>query len=787
MTLTAQADVVDEPDRIRHPWGARTAFRADEQWPQRVDMQLADGIDESQVDRWAVSASLLHSNGDAMDIAVKDDRIVGVRGRAGDRVNRGRLDVKDLFAWQANNSADRLTLPMIRRDGGLEVASWDEAMALVVDRTRGILEEEGPSGLGFYTSGQLFCEEYYTLALIARAGLGTDHLDGNTRLCTATAAEALKESFGSDGQPASYSDVDHAEVIALFGHNVAETQPVLWMRMLDRLESDDPPRLLVVDPRRTPVAERATVHLRPRPGTNLALMNGLLHGLIAGGLVDLDFVERCTQGYDALVAMVETCTPACTEEICGIPAAEIDAAVQLLGSTDRLLATVLQGFYQSHQATAASVAVNNLVLLRGAIGRPGAGVMQMNGQPTAQNTRECGANGDLPGFRNWENTDHVEELARLWNVDPLQIPHYAPPTHAMQIFRYAEQGSIKLLWVSATNPAVSMPELSRIRRLLGQDQLFLVVQDLYLTETALLADVVLPGATWGEKTGVFTNADRTVHLSEQAVAPPGEARSDLDIFLDFAARMDFRDRDGRPLITWDDAESAFEAWKRCSVGRPCDYSALTYELLRQGGVQWPCTEQAPTGTERLYTTGVFPTDPAVCESYGRDLVTGAGVDETTYRAQNPAGRALLKGCEYRPPAEVPDNDFPLELITGRTIYHFHTRTKTGRTPELEAAAPEMWAELSADDAAGLGFGEGDPVEVVSARGRVRATLRLRPHRAGTVFLPFHYGYWDTGIALGPEKGQVGRAANELTATAWDPVSKQPLVKSGTCRIEAVAS
>ena len=229
----------------------------------------------------------------------------------------------------------------------------------------------------------------------------------------------------------------------------------------------------------------------------------------------------------------------------------------------------------------------------------------MNGQPTAQNTRETGADGDLPGFRNWDNQTHIQQLAELWNVDPIVIPHWAPPTHAMQIWRYAEQGSIGLLWISCTNPAVSLPQLPRIRQILAKEDLFVVVQDAFLTETARFADVVLPAAIWGEKTGTFTNVDRTVHLSDKAVEPPGEARSDLDIFLDFARRMAFTDKDGAPLITWHDAETAFEAWKACSAGRPCDYSGMTYALLRGGsGIQWPCTPEAPEGTEHIYRDGI---------------------------------------------------------------------------------------------------------------------------------------------------------------------------------------
>ncbi|WP_198020149.1 molybdopterin-dependent oxidoreductase [Nocardioides sp. J54] len=527
-------------DRIAEPWGSRTPYGPGEEWPVRVDTHLADGLQPDDVDRWVQSASILHSNGDAMDIAVRDGRIVGVRGRATDRINHGRLGPKDLFGWQANASEDRLARPLIRRGGELVETDWDTAMDAVAGRARQLLDERGPSSIGFYTSGQLFLEEYYTLGLIAHGGIGTNHVDGNTRLCTATAAAALKESFACDGQPGSYSDIDHADVLCLYGHNMAETQTVLWSRILDRLEGPEPPALVCVDPRRTPVAEHATVHLAPRPGTNVMLMNALLHELLENDWVDHEYVDAHAVGFAELQKMVAGTTVERAAEVCGVPAGDLREAARLIGSADRLVSTVLQGFYQSHQATAAAVQVNNVHIVRGMLGRPGCGLLQMNGQPTAQNTRECGADGDLAGFRNWSNDAHVQDLARVWNIDPMEIPHYTAPTHLMQIMRYVEDGSIRFLHVSGTNPAVSLPELGRIRSLLSQDRLFLVVQDLFLTETAQLADVVLPAATWGEKTGTFTNVDRTVHLSEKAVEPPGEARPDLDILVDLSRRLDLR-------------------------------------------------------------------------------------------------------------------------------------------------------------------------------------------------------------------------------------------------------
>jgi ferredoxin-nitrate reductase len=771
-------------DRIAAPWGPRTPYGPGSHWPVRADSFLDDAVRPEQVDRWVPSACVLCSNGCGLDIAVADGRMVGVRGRASDRVNHGRLGPKGLFGWQANQAADRLSRPLVREAGELVQADWDTAMARIVERSRHQLATLGPGSIGFYTSGQLFCEAYYTLGVIGKAGLGTPHMDGNTRLCTATAAQALKETFGTDGQPGSYTDIDHADTIFHYGHNVAEAQTVLWMRILDRRHGPNPPRLVVVDPRPTPAAREADLHLPIRPGTNLALLNGLLRELIVQGWIDRAFVDAHTVGFDQLRQTVMAYHPERVAGICDLPADQVRAAARILGTAERLVSTVLQGVYQSMGATAAACQVNNLHLLRGMIGRPGCGVFQMNGQPTAQNTRETGADGDLPGFRNWDNQEHVRELAELWNVEGIVIPHWAPPTHAMQIWRYAEQGSIGLLWVSATNPAVSLPELGRIRAILASEELFVVVQDAFLTETARYADVVLPTAIWGETTGTFTNADRTVHLSERAVDPPGEARSDLDIFLDYARRMDFRDRDGQPLIGWHDPESAFEAWKACSKGRPCDYSAMSYERLRgAGGIQWPCNDEHPDGTERLYTDWRFNTDPEVCEDYGHDLLTGAVATAAEYRASDPAGRAILKAADYQPPHEEPSDEYPLLFSTGRTLYHFHTRTKTARARQLDQAAPDAWVELSAADAARAGIGEGDLVRVESPRGQIEVRARITGIAAGTVFAPFHYGYFDT--PKGEPDGSP-RAANELTLTEWDPVSKQPNYKVCAVRVTKLA-
>ena len=367
----------------------------------------------------------------------------------------------------------------------------------------------------------------------------------------------------------------------------------------------------------------------------------------------------------------------------------------------------------------------------------------MNGQPTAQNTRETGANGDLPGFRNWENPTHIDELAGIWNVDPAVIPHWGPPTHALQIFRYCEIGSIRMLWIQATNPAVSLPNLGRVRSILQNPDLFIVVQDAFLTETTAFADVVLPAALWGEKTGTFTNADRTVHISHKAVEPPGEAHADFDIFLDFARRMDFRDKDGAPLIKWAIPEEAFEAWKQCSRGRPCDYTGLSYAKLSAGsGICWPCNAHYPDGEPRPYKTLHFPTDYAECESYGHDLVTG-GRDlvravprqEPRWPGNTQSGRVPIPGGGARPCLSVSADDRPSCL----SLPHAH---KDGRSKDLDDASPNDFVQIATEDAARLGIKDGSWIRLTSRRGSVETRAWMGEVALGELFAPFHFGYWD---------------------------------------------
>ncbi|KFA74389.1 hypothetical protein S40288_03982 [Stachybotrys chartarum IBT 40288] len=756
-------------DAIEDIWGARTPFV--HEWPTRVDHAY-----DEEPEKWVQSACVLCSNGCGLDIGVKDGRIVGVKGRETDRVNKGRLGPKGLNGWKAMYAKGRLTHPLIRKNGKLVQATWDEAMQLIADKAKELITHLTAHSIAFYTSGQLFLEEYYALAMVGKAGLNTLHMDGNTRLCTATAAAAMRESFGSDGQPGSYADIDVTECLFMVGHNVAATQTVLWSRILDRLDGPQPPKLIVVDPRLSETARRATVHLAPRIGTNLALLNGIQHVMFQNGWYNREYIDKHTVGFGELVEAVQKYTPNYVEEITGVPRQDIEEAARIVGTTKSLLSSALQGVYQSHQATASACQINNINLVRGLIGLPGSGVLQMNGQPTAQNNRETGCDGEFPGFRNHQNPKHMQELADIWNIDPIKLPHWNQPTHIMNLLNFIEQGSIRMFWISGTNPMVSLPHLERTRQILTSPELFVVVQDIYENETTAIADVVLPAAQWGEKTGCFTNADRTVHLSQKAVEPPGEAKPDLDIFLDFAQRMGFKDKDGEDLIPWSTPEQAFEAWKKLSEGRPCDYSGLSYEKLTGGsGLQWPVNEKYPAGKERLYDDGHFSTDVEECESFGHDLETGSPYSLDEYKAINPRGRAILKTCHYGPPPEEPNEEYPLRLSTGRKVHHFHTRTKTGRTA-LQNKDPEPEVRITQSDATKAAVSDGDMVIVRSRRGEAEMKVRVGGISEGQAFIPFHFGYFDS---------KTGRAtaANELTTVQWDPISKQPTFKAGAVRIE----
>jgi anaerobic selenocysteine-containing dehydrogenase len=737
----------------------------------RVDTNL--GI-EGQPDRWVPSACILCSNGCGLDIAVKDERIVGVRGRADHPVNFGHLGPKGEHAWVANHARRRGTTPMIRRRKGqpLQPVSWDEAMDFFVDRFRAAWAQ-GHENLACYNSGQLTIEEFYTLGKLWRGGLQSSNIDGNTRLCTATSATGLMANFGADGPVGSYVDIDQAHLLCLYGHNVAEVQTVLWERML-AAKAKNSGRIIVADPRKSPtVRQGADLHLQIRGGTNVALMNGIIHQLIARDWVDRGFVDAHTVGFEGMEAVTRAYPLERVAEICDVPREQLETAAEWIGTTPKMVSTVLQGFYQSVEATASSSLVNTVHLLTGAIGKPGAGPLLMAGQPSAMSNREAGADGSYPGYRNPGSEKQMRELCGLWNIDPDRF-HPEVPKDILLMMETAERGEIEFMWVIGTNPLVSLPDQNRTERILKK--LFVVVQDPFVdTESVELADIYFPAAMWGEKAGCVTNADRSVNLLAAAVRPPGEARPDFDIICDVARRLDFKDRRGQPFIAFRTPEDAFNEWRRVSAGRPCDYSGMTYDLLREmGAVRWPCNEAHPRGTERLYEDLKFWTGIDECESYGVDFLTGNKATRSDYVHIDPKGKAFLRPVEWRRQPNPVSEEFPFLLITGRVVYHFHTRTKTSRARALNDRAPHAYLEIHPHDAERLGIELGDLVEITSPHGRMEvAAMVVDTVRPGELFTPFHYGHG-------------AQAANQHTWYARDPVSKQPQLKSSPVAIRRLS-
>nr|WP_281281609.1 molybdopterin dinucleotide binding domain-containing protein [Paenibacillus oralis] len=497
--------------------------------------------------------------------------------------------------------------------------------------------------------------------------------------------------------------------------------------------------------------------------------------ILKNGWVDKIFIEKHTVGFQEMKESTNNWTPEKTSMTTGIPVDILLNAAHRLGKTPSLVTTTLQGVYQSADATTACVAINNMHLIRGLIGKPGCGPFHMAGQPSSSANRTVGGVGTFPAHRNPANPSHIKEIARLWNVDEAKLP-VGPEKGIEEQIDLMEMGRIGFFWNIGTNPMVSLPNRRRARA--AFEKTFVVVQDPFLTETATVADVLLPAALWGEKEGVMENADRTINLLRKAVNPPGGIRTDFEILLDFANRMGLKDRDGHPLIAYKTTEECFEEWKKVSQGRPCDMTGITYEKLeRCNGLRWPVNDEHPEGTTRLYTDFKFPTETEYTQSFTKHQFTGRPLTKKEYEKKNPNGRAILYPITYLPPAESPTEKYPMWLTTGRLVWHWHTRTKTARSPFLHIAAPRGYVEINEVDAQLLSLVPGELVRISSPRGWIEVPARIgNVAQKGLVFVPFHFGSWE------------GReAANELTADFTDPLSKQPSFKQSACKIEKMRS
>ncbi len=678
------------------------------------------------------------------------DRITGVRGDPEHPANFGRLCTKGSTLHLSASGEGRALFPELRhdRDQPRERASWRDALDYTAERFADIIRKHGPDAVAFYLSGQLLTEDYYVFNKLAKGLLGTNNVDTNSRLCMSSAVAGYKMTLGADAPPACYEDIDHAQCLLLAGSNTAFAHPIIFRRIEDARARNPDLKIIVVDPRRTDTAQMADLHLAIQPGTDVALFNGMLHIMLWEGLTDSDFIRSHTEGFDVLKETVREYTPRMVADVCGISEADLLTAAKWFGHGPTL-SMYCQGLNQSSSGTDKNAALINLHLATGQIGKPGAGPFSLTGQPNAMGGREVGGMANLlSAHRDLGNPEHRAEIARLWGVD--SVPEKAGKT-AVELFDGLKSGEIKAVWIACTNPAHSMPDLNSVQDALRNAE-FVVVQDaFYDTDTVQYADVLLPATTWGEKEGTVTNSERRITHVRPAVVPPGEARNDWEIAVDFARRIGKRlvgDRDAQALFPYQTSEAVFNEHRETTRGRDLDITGISYAMLDTSGPQqWPMPEGATTGHVRLYADGVF---------------------------QKPGGRAHFANTRYRPTAEKTDARYPLHLNTGRLRDQWHGMSRTGHVPQLFNHVEEPLLSMNVGDMARRNIASGDLVKVSSRRGslvlRAQASEEMLPTQT---YIPMHWS----------ARFMNGHGCNSLTIGASDPVSRQPEFKHAAIKVE----
>jgi predicted molibdopterin-dependent oxidoreductase YjgC len=704
---------------------------------QKNPIKIADkGVRE-----WRYATCGYCSTGCSIEVGLNaDGEPVASRGVADADVNRGKLCIKGIFEHELfRKTAGRGNRPLIResRHEAFRETGWKEAIDLTTDEIRRIQDRYGRDAFAIVSTGQIMTEEFYTLGKLARGVIGTNNYDGNTTLCMSSAVSGYKRSFGSDGPPGCYEDFEHTDCLLAFGSNLPEQHPIIYWRLQQVREQRSFP-LIVVDPRVTMFAQNADIHLPVAPGTDLVLLNALAHVILEEGLEDRGYIEAHTSGYDAFAELVEHYDPDTASGICRIDADTIRNVARLYGRAGAAMTIWTMGINQSTHGSDGVVAINNLNLITGNIGKPGGSSLSITGQCNAMGTREWSSCSGLPGYRALENEQDREDIAGFWGIDP----EFFPKKRGMfmtDILPAIETGEIRGLWLIATNPMTSMANTPRIRKMLEKLE-FLVVQDAYRdVETNEYSHVYLPAAVWAEKEGCFTNTERRVNLIRNVCEPHGDSKTDLWIFNETAKRFE----QGRKIRFPETPEGVFDELKQLSKGRMLDYSGMSYDRIeQQRGIQWPCNDEtSPGGSQRLYTDGVF---------------------------QYPDGRAKLIALPFVDNNERPDSDYPFWLNSGRVVEHFHTRTRTGKVGNANKFSPTPYMEMNPDAAAALGIGHGSYARLTSRRGdavvMVQCTQRV-PH--DMVFIPFHYHECVNRISLG----------------LLDPHSRQPAYKQCAVRIE----
>lgn len=667
----------------------------------------------------------------------------------GDRSHPSSLGQVCVKGATVSESLDRnrLKYPMMRDslDEPLRRVTWDEAFDRIVQHIQQVRTTQGADAICMYGSGQFQTEDYYTAQKLMKGCLGTNNFDANSRLCMSSAVAGYIQSFGSDGPPCCYEDLELTDCAFLIGTNTAECHPIVFNRLRKHHKKNRNVKMIVVDPRRTQTAEAADLHLAIRPGTDIDLMNGIAHLLLKWGFLDALFIDECTQGFAAFANIICHYPPERVAQTCGISEDDLQQAARCWAKAHRVLSLWSMGLNQSSEGTAKVRTLINLHLMTGQIGKPGAGPFSLTGQPNAMGGREAGGLAHiLPGYRVVKNPDHRAEVEQAWQLPPGSISP-TPGLAAWDMIRGLEQGTVSMLWIAATNPAVSMPDLERTKKALKRSPLT-VYQDAYFpTETAEYAHIVLPAAQWGEKTGTMTNSERVVTYCPAFRDPVGQAKADWEIFADVGRRLGFEQH-----FAFQTSDEVYDEFVQLTRGRPCDVTGLSHQNLQlKGPIQWPCSDsdwlqvcqEDKHPAKRLYTD---------------------------FRFHTPDGRARFAAYHSRGLAEPPDEDYPLVLTVGRLYGQWHTMTRTGRIEKTTKMHPEPFLEIHPKDAAKQGISDGMMVSVRSRRGLARFKAKVTQAIApGTVFAPMHWGF------LWAEQAE----ANALTHPECCPDSLQPELKA----------
>ncbi|SIQ95138.1 nitrate reductase [Aquipseudomonas alcaligenes] len=677
------------------------------------------------------------------------EKILGVQGDPSHPANFGRLCSKGSSLHLTGDLDARALYPELRLGKHLARArsDWDSALDHAASVFAETIREHGPDSVAFYISGQLLTEDYYAFNKLARALVGTNNIDSNSRLCMSSAVVGYKRSLGADAPPCSYEDIEQADCLLIAGSNMAYAHPILFRRLEAAKAARPEMTIIVVDPRRTDTCELADLHLAIAPGTDVALFHGLLHLLLANGDYDPAYIDAHTEGFEALRGLAADYPPSEVARLCGIDVADLRRAAALIGQAPAFLSLWCMGLNQSTAGSAKNSALINLHLATGQIGRVGAGPFSLTGQPNAMGGRETGSLSNLlPGHREAANPEHRAEVARYWGVDSLPAN---TGLSAIELFEAVREGTIKALWIACTNPAQSLPDQQKIHQALSLCPFVVVQEAFFTTETCKYADLLLPAASWGEKEGSVTNSERRISHVRRAVPAPAEARPDWAIVCDFARRLEQQLRPGLPsLFDFASAQALFEEYKHLTQGRDLDLSGLSYAILDdQGPQQWPFPAGARQGTARLYGNGLFPTAN---------------------------GRARFIADPFVPGRERPESDFPLLLNTGRLRDQWHGMSRTGTAARLFGHVPEAVLSLHPDELKRRGLQAGELIQLRSRRGGlilpVQADEALQP---GQAYLPMHWG----------DRFLKGLGTNVLTQPAFDPLSKQPELKLSAVQVE----